>query len=296
MNRALQALAAASNPQKGIRVLRETHRCPEEVQEQITRAGGVNRFGEPNFRIAWSGSRLGWIGGWWTDRDASGNEIGQRFEMREEPRWLPHPTLGWECWILESWRPAEWFGPRWVWEMQTTAYATTPRGLPSLPALGPYPSRGDYMLVTAIDEACPSCWAAAREEGRTDEEKKLILGQCSDRVFLQATPRVGATLARIILRNRERNARQIRAEIQQMQAIAKQASDKLDDEVMAEAQEVVLSKETRERIEYLIAPRIEKQLAATKRRLAQMTPEQKRLAVSRPGRPMAIPLPTRYLN
>jgi hypothetical protein len=34
----------------------------------VPRAGDMNRYGEPNFRVVWGGSRLAWIGGRWTDR------------------------------------------------------------------------------------------------------------------------------------------------------------------------------------------------------------------------------------
>src|SRR5208282_170394 len=56
-----------------IRVTRETHEAPFSIQERVERTGGTNCYGEANFRVVWGGSRLTWIGGRWTDRDASGN-------------------------------------------------------------------------------------------------------------------------------------------------------------------------------------------------------------------------------
>ena len=56
-----------------IRVLREAKEAPADIQERIARAGGSNRFGEPNFRVVWGWSRLSWIGGRWIDRDQNGN-------------------------------------------------------------------------------------------------------------------------------------------------------------------------------------------------------------------------------
>ena len=272
-----------------IQVIRETHTCPPEIQERLTRAGGLNRFGEPNFRIVWSWSRLGWIGGWWTLRDSQGEAIGHRFEMRHEPKWLPP----WDRWILECWRPPEWFGSPWLWEMQTTVWSDEARRMGrSLPSLGPYPSRGDYILTETIDFMCDACLDRMHEPGLRDEEKRLIAGSCMDRKFLQVTPRVANLLAWMVKSSRERTHQQIKDEIAKVQAIEAALSDKRDEEMMALAQEVELSKETKERIERLLAPRIETQLAATKRLMDQMSPAQRAASIKKSGRTLAAP----YLN
>ncbi len=41
-----------------IKVLRETRPAPVDVQRRITRAGGTNPYGEPNFRVIWGQNRL----------------------------------------------------------------------------------------------------------------------------------------------------------------------------------------------------------------------------------------------
>src|SRR5690242_15144526 len=46
-----------------VRILRETHEAPLSLQLRLAHAGGLNRFGEPNFRAVWGWSRLTWIGG-----------------------------------------------------------------------------------------------------------------------------------------------------------------------------------------------------------------------------------------
>ena len=51
-----------------IRVLRETHDTPEAVARRLERAGGLNCFGEPNYRAVWGWNRLAWIGGKFEDR------------------------------------------------------------------------------------------------------------------------------------------------------------------------------------------------------------------------------------
>src|ERR1019366_7496654 len=53
-------------------ILRETHDTPAEVARELALAGGLNRFGEPNYRAVWGWSRLDWIAGKWEDRDAGG--------------------------------------------------------------------------------------------------------------------------------------------------------------------------------------------------------------------------------
>jgi hypothetical protein len=127
-----------------IRVTRETHEAPASVQERATRAGGVNRYGEPNFRVVWGGSRLAWIGGRWTDRDAHGNQIRETVELRRVPKYLPE-----DRWHIERWLPAESYGSPEQWVAQTTEIEDGVR----IAALGPYPSRGDYEHCFTLESA-----------------------------------------------------------------------------------------------------------------------------------------------
>jgi hypothetical protein len=127
-----------------IRVTRETHETPTAVQERATRAGGVNRYGEPNFRVVWGGARLAWIGGRWTDRDAHGNTIREKIELRRVPKYLPENR-----WHIERWMPAESYGSPEQWLEQTTEIEDGVR----VAALGPYPSRGDYEHCFTLESA-----------------------------------------------------------------------------------------------------------------------------------------------
>jgi len=127
-----------------IRVTRETHETPAGVQELAARAGGVNRYGEANFRVVWGGSRLAWVGGRWTDRDAHGNTIRETVEMRRVPKYLPE-----DRWHIERWMPAESYGSPEQWLAQTTEVEDGVR----IAALGPYPSRGDYEHCFTIESA-----------------------------------------------------------------------------------------------------------------------------------------------
>jgi hypothetical protein len=118
-----------------IRVLREIHHAPSSINERVARSGGANRFGEPNYRIVWGGARLTWIGGRWTDRDAHGNMLRECIELRRVPKYLPENR-----WHIERWMPPESYGSPETWRAQTTEVEDGIR----VPALGPYPSRGEY--------------------------------------------------------------------------------------------------------------------------------------------------------
>jgi len=139
-----------------IEVTRETHETPAAVEERVSRAGGTNRYGEPQFRVVWGGARLAWIGGRWTDRDASGNMIREAVELRRVPKYLPM-----DRWHVERWMPPESYGSPDEWQAQTTEVEDGIR----IAALGPYPSRGDYehcfTLESSAGEFIPLTAAAS---------------------------------------------------------------------------------------------------------------------------------------
>jgi hypothetical protein len=118
-----------------IQVLRETHEAPAAIQYRVARAGGTNIFGEPNFRVVWGWNRLTWIGGLWEDRDANGNLQRRVAELRQEPKYLPL-----DRWHIERWMAPEFYGRPSQWYRQTTEV----EGGVSIPALGPFPQRGEY--------------------------------------------------------------------------------------------------------------------------------------------------------
>jgi hypothetical protein len=118
-----------------IRVTRETHEAPPGFSERLARAGGANRLGEPNFRVVWGGSRLTWIGGRWIDRDDHGNRVRETIELRRVPKYVPL-----ERWHIERWTPPESYGSPEEWYSRTSEVEDGIR----IPALGPYPSRGEY--------------------------------------------------------------------------------------------------------------------------------------------------------
>ena len=118
-----------------IHIIRETHEAPADVARELAMAGGRNPLGEPNYRAVWGWSRLDWIGGKWEDRDASGAIVREVVGLRREPKYTPHNR-----WHIERWMPAESYGSPEEWRAQTTEIVDGR----NIPALGPYPSRGDY--------------------------------------------------------------------------------------------------------------------------------------------------------
>jgi len=118
-----------------IQVTREKHDTPESVSRRLCIAGGLNRYGEPNYRVVWGWNRLAWIGGKFEDRDAAGTLLREVVELRWEPK---YPQVN--RWHVERWVPPEAYGSPRAWYAQTLERADGK----GIPALGPYPGRGEY--------------------------------------------------------------------------------------------------------------------------------------------------------
>lgn len=125
------------------RTIRETHEAAPAVARELALAGGYNRLGEPNYRAVWGWSRLDWIGGKWEDRDpVSGTILREVVELRREPKYAPHNR-----WHIERWMPPESYGSPDTWRAETVEIVDGR----NVPALGPYPSRGDYEHCFTIE-------------------------------------------------------------------------------------------------------------------------------------------------
>ena len=153
-----------------ILVIRETHEAPAAVARALALAGGRNMFGEPNYRAVWGWSRLDWIGGKWEDRDpASGALVREVIELRREPKYLPHNR-----WHIERWMPPESYGSPGAWHAQTMEIVNGR----NVPALGPYPSRGDYEHCFTLEglqgEFVQLTPAVARHIARAIETSRVI--------------------------------------------------------------------------------------------------------------------------
>jgi len=119
-----------------VRILREKHETPDAVAYRLLRAGGINRYGEANYRAVWGWNRLAWIGGKFEERDpATGSLLREVVELRQEPK---YPAV--DRWHIEKWLSPETYGSPRAWYSQTAEHEN---GI-SIPALGPYPSRGEY--------------------------------------------------------------------------------------------------------------------------------------------------------
>jgi hypothetical protein len=127
-----------------IQVIRETHDTPETVAHRLERAGGINRLGEVNYRAVWGWNRLAWIGGKFEDRDEHGALLKERIELRKEPK---YPAVN--RWHIERWLPPETYGSPRAWYAQTIEREN---GI-SIPALGPYPSRGEYEHCFTLESS-----------------------------------------------------------------------------------------------------------------------------------------------
>ncbi len=187
-----------------IRVLRETQDAPEALARRLRSAGGINRFGEPNYRAVWGWNRLAWIGGKFEERDpATGALLREVVELRQEPK---YPAVN--RWHIERWVPPEVYGSPRAWYAQTIEREN---GI-SIPALGPYPSRGEY-------EHCFTLEGPRRE-------------------FLQLTPTIAEHVARAIEWSRKypraKNRNRLYEREQRVEhGYEKWAYDLLDDSVPA---------------------------------------------------------------
>lgn len=186
-----------------IRVLRETHATPAYVERALRIAGGTNRFGEPNYRAVWGWSRLTWIGGKWADRDTAGNVIREVVQLRQVPKYAPF-----DRWHIERWVPPEVYGTPEQWYARTLEIEAGR----SIPALGPYPHRGEYEL----------CFTLQGPRGE----------------FLQLTPTVAEHLARLMEASRRYTSGDRRSALDSRDSAAARdfdawAFDLLDDAVPA---------------------------------------------------------------
>lgn len=112
---------------------------PEYVVRKVREIGGINPFGEPNFRVIWGYKRLAWQGGKFAKRDGSGNLTGWEVGERLTPKYIPANR-----WYFEAWIPN--VGTREQWEELTVEWIDGVR----VNTCGPYPERGEYEAVQVL--------------------------------------------------------------------------------------------------------------------------------------------------
>jgi hypothetical protein len=123
------------------RNVREIIYPPDLLQERITNAGGLNPYGDPIFRLAWSQAEVVIQGGEW---EAAGETF---VGYREVPAFdnLPH-------WVLLQWCPPgisvnmPFLPP----ETPTQFYNNNRDPNTGLCLLGEYPYRGSYQLLLPL--------------------------------------------------------------------------------------------------------------------------------------------------
>jgi hypothetical protein len=101
--------------------------CPQWFQDELTRIGGTNPYGEPIFRLVWSTEPKTVIGGKFHD-----GYVGYR-----EKRFVP----GTPAWALMVWEPREMMGSPAMWEFDYRDPET------NLLEIGGYPKYGRYRLL-----------------------------------------------------------------------------------------------------------------------------------------------------
>jgi hypothetical protein len=132
----------------------EHHTPSEEVVEQLTQAGGTNRYGDPNFRVVWGYNRIVPMTGEWqeweqyvgklTDKVTGYSEsrkftklVSSVVETRYVPKYLPG-----NCWHLEMWRPPEEYPSPDKWR----ELGQEVLGGLTIDTAGEFPARGEYEL------------------------------------------------------------------------------------------------------------------------------------------------------
>jgi hypothetical protein len=111
--------------------------CPAHFQDRITRAGGKNRYGDPNFKLVWSQSETMRAGGVWPEDHFAG------YRQVYVANGCPYPPRH-GYWMLLEWDGPETFGGEGLWFFlhrdETTGLST----------LGPFPHRGRYKIAAKL--------------------------------------------------------------------------------------------------------------------------------------------------
>ena len=227
-----------------VEVLREQHEAPDHIQSMLALAGGLNRFGRPNYRFAWGWSRLGFIGGEWSDFDRSGNLIRRVVELRLVPKYSMLNR-----WHLERWCPPEMYGSPQMWAMETLERTN---GI-TVPALGPYPQFGEYEHALTLDESCPTC------------EKRHRAAECEHRRFVNLTTGIAFRCARAIEFSRDLKESERRAAIDRRQQWEAMQDEKAIDDILdSDPAEIPVRRQ--QYLDHVIAPQLDQAIANAHKR------------------------------
>jgi hypothetical protein len=117
----------------------EKRECPEEFQQRLNDAAGLNPYGEPNFRIVWGQSETFRAGGVWP----SDHFIGYRQVYAS----TGSPFRGSPCWMILEWDPAERFNGEALYYFLNRDETT------GLQTLGEYPYSGRYKVALKLSNS-----------------------------------------------------------------------------------------------------------------------------------------------
>src|SRR5690242_720910 len=108
-------------------------KLPTWAAREMEIFGGYNAYAQPNYRFQWG-------------MDARGFLNGDPFAMKYgNPN---DTTLGYACWMLERWATPEFFNLK-NWTDLRYGEDTAGTGK-QIDYLGPFPSRGEYILVAPL--------------------------------------------------------------------------------------------------------------------------------------------------
>lgn len=103
---------------------------PKWVDKDLRRIGGINAFGENNYRLEWG-------------MDLRTFQAGNPSAIKYlNPN---NSDIGWACWMLERYAAPAFFN-RTVWNASRFAKDVTGTDR-NIDYLGPFPDRGDYILI-----------------------------------------------------------------------------------------------------------------------------------------------------
>ena len=177
----------------------ERLRCPDEFQQRITEAGGVNRYDEPNFRIVWGDTETFRAGGSWEPLDGPHYRGYRDLLLVNEA-----------CWALLQWQPPEKWG-------HPAAYYFRNVDESGFQTLGEYPYHGRYELIQPFVNR-------TYERGKITVDAMPLSSLLIDMVIpiIKESQAVSALKVKELMR--ERRERQEKEQVDQIEACIRNAS------------------------------------------------------------------------